>query len=138
MSDYAEATRDWDPLDVTLRQAYRPEQQAEETVYLPAVRPEAPLVVHQPAPLPEPAAKGGVDLMSVRILATGGGIGMAGAGVDLAGHGIAVAGPYLWALAGALAALAGLIALIKGQTSSSSGGTSVTISGGKNRIGRIG
>lgn len=135
MSDYAEALRDRLPLDEFLHRAC---SEDEQPVYLPAVRPTPLPVVHQPAPLPEQQPSRGVDLASVRILATGGGIALAGGGVDLAGHGIAIAGPYLWALAGALAALAGLIAMIKGQTSSSSGGASVTISGGKNRIGRIG
>ena len=134
MSDYADAVREWTPVDDAMRRAYAEQQ---ETVYLPAVRPPAPTpVVHQPVPIPEQQRRG-VDLVTVRILATGAGVGMAGGGVDLAGHGVAVAGPYLWALAGVLAALAGLIALIKGQAAGS-GNTTVNVSGDRNRIGRIG
>lgn len=144
-SPYAEVTKGmpqhpgqgWTPVDDAMRCAYTEQQ---ETAHLPAVQQPAPTpLVHQPVPLPEQQPARGVDLVSVRILATGAGVAMAGGGVDLAGHGIAVAGPYLWALAGALAALAGLIALIKGQTAGNGpGNTTVTISGNKNRIGRIG
>ncbi|MFC1418575.1 hypothetical protein [Streptacidiphilus cavernicola] len=128
MSDYAEAVRDWRPLDTALEQAYRP-----EPVYLPApLLPAAP-VVHQPVVLPERAPLR-ADPWVVRPIALGGFVALVGLGVDLAGQGIRAAGPYLWALAGALGALAAIIALLKAQTAAPGSGTQINISGGKNKF----
>ena len=134
-SPYAEALSDrWSPVDAALHQAY--EQPA--AANLPAVRDVQQSAVVTPTVLPAAEQRRGVDLVSLRIAATGVGAAGIGLGVDLAGQGIAKAGPYLWALAGCLLALAGLVALIKGHAAPASGGTTVTISGGKNRIGSIG
>lgn len=127
-SEYADAVRDFDLADASLRQAFA---KPEPPVYLPAPLPSA-AVVHQPVPLPAPGPR--VDTLSVRLLAGGGSIALAGLGVDLAGNGIKVAGPYLWALAGVMAGLALVIALLKSKTGAQSGGTQVNINGGKNRV----
>jgi hypothetical protein len=127
-SDYADALAEWSPVE-----------QAAPLRFPPTVVEQRPLMV-VPTPLPAPPeSRPRVDLLSVRLVATGVCAAGVGGGVDLAGQGIAAAGPWLWALAGVLVALAGLVALVKGHAApSGSGNTTVTISGGKNRIGSVG
>jgi hypothetical protein len=127
-SDYADALAEWSPV-----------AEAAPLRFPPAVV-EQPRPVISPTVLPAPAeSRPRVDLVSVRLVAVGVCAAGVGGGVDLAGQGVAAAGPWLWALAGVLVALAGLVALVKGHAApSGSGNTTVSISGGKNRIGRIG
>lgn len=131
MADYAEATADFDLSDRALRQAY-----PDRSVYLPAVQPTLAPVVHQPVLLPERGSR--FDVPSQRLAATGFCAIGVGGGVYLGGLGIHQAGPYLPWLAGSLAALAALVTAVKSKGGAPSGGTTVTISGNKNRVGRIG
>lgn len=126
MSDYAEATADYD-VDRALRRAYA---QQEAPVYLPAPLP-AP-VVHQPVPLPAPSPR--VDVPSLRLASAGVCALGTGGGVYLGGLGVHEAGPYLPWLAGALAAAAALVAMLKPRAAPASTGTTVNIHGGRNKF----
>lgn len=128
-SPYADALADRRPLDEVLHRAY-----AEQPVYLPA--PVQPAPVYQPVLLPERApliGPGDVRLVAVGLCGL-----CSGGGVFLVCAGIHMAGPYLWPATGLVGAVAMLVALVKSKASASSGGTQVNISGGRNRIGRIG
>lgn len=130
MSEYADAVRDFDLADASLRQAFA---KPEPPVYLPAPLPAA--VVHQPVPLPEPRPR--VDVPSMRLASTGiCAIGVGG-GVYLGGLGIHEAGPYLPWVAASLAALAAAVAALKSKTGGPSSGTTVNFNGGKNRVRNI-
>ncbi|WP_042400137.1 hypothetical protein [Streptacidiphilus carbonis] len=126
MSDYLDALEgraEWDPVAAALAEADR---QRFLPVPVERLAAPAPVVVHQPEPLPAPQRRG-LDPWVVRPLALGGCVALCGLGVDLAGMGIRAAGPYLWGLAAVLGALAALVALIKSKSAPVSGGTNVTI-----------
>lgn len=143
MSDYAEALAGCFPTDAALHHTYAPERPA----HLPAVATAAPQivlpapapVVYQPVPLPTPAPR--FDVPSLRLASAGLCATGVGGGVYLGGLGVHEAGPYLPWLAGSVAAVAALVAALKRQpapVAPPAPATVVSISGGKNRIGRIG
>lgn len=111
MADYADVTRDWDPVAEALARAER-----ERFLPVPVARPTETAVVHQPVPLapperpydPWPARLG---FGSVFVLASG-------TAVYIACAGLHDAGPFLPWLAGALAAAALLAGVLKGRSGS--------------------